>query len=42
MLGAPIGRGPTESIGIDDDLDELLKRADEITARELYTLRVQA
>jgi NAD(P)-dependent dehydrogenase (short-subunit alcohol dehydrogenase family) len=29
-------------LGIDDDLDELLKRADEITARELYTLRVQA
>jgi hypothetical protein len=29
-------------LAIDDDLDELLKRADEITARELYTLRVQA
>ena len=29
-------------LGIDDDLDELLKRADEITARDLYTLRIQA
>lgn len=29
-------------IGIDDDLDEMLKRADEIAARELYTLRIQA
>jgi len=26
---------------IDDDLDELLKRTGEITARELYTLRIQ-
>jgi NAD(P)-dependent dehydrogenase (short-subunit alcohol dehydrogenase family) len=29
-------------LGIDDDLDELLKRTDEIVARELYTLRIQA
>jgi NAD(P)-dependent dehydrogenase (short-subunit alcohol dehydrogenase family) len=29
-------------LGIDDDLDELLNRTDEIVARELYTLRIQA
>jgi NAD(P)-dependent dehydrogenase (short-subunit alcohol dehydrogenase family) len=29
-------------IGIDDDLEEMLKRADEIAAQELYTLRLQA
>ena len=28
-------------LGIDDDLDELLNRTDEIVARELYTLRIQ-
>jgi hypothetical protein len=27
-------------LGIDDDLDELLNRRDEIVARELYTLRI--
>jgi hypothetical protein len=29
-------------VGIDDDLDELLNRTDEIATRELYTLRIQA
>jgi NAD(P)-dependent dehydrogenase (short-subunit alcohol dehydrogenase family) len=29
-------------IGIDDDLDELVNRAGEIAARELYTLRIQS
>ena len=29
-------------LGIDDDLDELLNRADEIAARELYTLRIRS
>ena len=28
-------------LGIDDDLDELLNRTDEIVARELYTLHIQ-
>ena len=28
-------------LGIDDDLDQLLNRKDEIVARELYTLRIQ-
>ncbi|HYR87954.1 MAG TPA: hypothetical protein VE422_27995 [Terriglobia bacterium] len=28
-------------LAIDDDLDELLKRKDDITSRELYTLRIQ-
>jgi NAD(P)-dependent dehydrogenase (short-subunit alcohol dehydrogenase family) len=28
-------------VGIDDDLDELLKQSDDITSRELYTLRIQ-
>jgi 3-oxoacyl-[acyl-carrier protein] reductase len=29
-------------LGIDDDLDALLTRIDDIGARELYTLRIQA